>query len=358
MSSASSYQSLWAPQGTADGDNTVTRTKTTTVDNEAFSYSYRRSTLESGYSDTVSSPSPLDQYRQSQDALANSFYKDKAINMFNKTETGDTVGDLSQMYTGQSSMWGNSYMEPYKRYLSNTLDFHLMNVENIYNQPSKDPVTTEAANEESSHAKNRGGKVALEDWMSGLSLNDVTSKDSSVTSSKQPRVPSTPFSSPDISKRLHVSNIPFRFREPHLFYLFEKFGEVIDVEIIYNDKGSKGFGFVTLAKSDDADRARLSLHGSPVEGRIIEVNLATPKITPANRPSCSQQTTWMNDATSPVFHGRTFTTPSTLPSSFAIIQAQTRLAEVQLRVLQLQQKMMHTKYEEKMLGDVMKGSRE
>merc|ERR1712098_701842 len=75
--------------------------------------------------------------------------------------------------------------------------------------------------------------------------------------------------------------------------MFEKFGEVTDVEIIYNDKGSKGFGFVTMAKGSDADKARLVLHGGTVEGRIIEVNLATPKITPVNRPSCSQPTMWM-----------------------------------------------------------------
>merc|ERR1719347_2044104 len=122
----------------------------------------------------------------------------------------------------------------------------------------------------------------------------------------QPRSQSSGISSPEVPKRLHVSNIPFRFREPHLLYMFEKFGEVTDVEIIYNDKGSKGFGFVTLAKGSDADRARLVLHGSTVEGRIIEVNLATPKITPVNRPSCSQPTMWINGYSTPVFHGRSF----------------------------------------------------
>ena len=130
--------------------------------------------------------------------------------------------------------------------------------------------------------------------------------------------------------------------------MFEKFGEVTDVEIIYNDKGSKGFGFVTMAKGEDADTARMVLHGSTVEGRIIEVNLATPKITPVNRPTCTQQqATWMKSFPSPVFHGRTFNTPSTSVTSLTLLQAQTRLAEVQLEVLQLQQKMMHIKYEVK-----------
>ena len=48
--------------------------------------------------------------------------------------------------------------------------------------------------------------------------------------------------------RLHISNIPFRFREPHLALLFRNFGEVLDSTVIYNRLGSKGFGFVTMAR--------------------------------------------------------------------------------------------------------------
>ncbi|KAE8745096.1 hypothetical protein FOCC_FOCC008271, partial [Frankliniella occidentalis] len=71
-------------------------------------------------------------------------------------------------------------------------------------------------------------------------------------------------------KRLHVSNIPFRFRDPDLRAMFGQFGPILDVEIIFNERGSKGFGFVTFANSADADRARERLHGTVVEGRKIE----------------------------------------------------------------------------------------
>ncbi|XP_075238865.1 uncharacterized protein LOC142334592 isoform X2 [Convolutriloba macropyga] len=41
------------------------------------------------------------------------------------------------------------------------------------------------------------------------------------------------------NKRLHVSNIPFRYRDPDLRVMFEKFGPVTDIEIIFNERGSK-----------------------------------------------------------------------------------------------------------------------
>uniref|UniRef100_A0A671RSY2 RNA binding protein fox-1 homolog n=1 Tax=Sinocyclocheilus anshuiensis TaxID=1608454 RepID=A0A671RSY2_9TELE len=79
-------------------------------------------------------------------------------------------------------------------------------------------------------------------------------------------------------KRLHVSNIPFRFRDPDLRQMFGQFGKILDVEIIFNERGSKGFGFVTFETSTDADRAREKLNGTIVEGRKIEVNNATARV--------------------------------------------------------------------------------
>lgn len=79
-------------------------------------------------------------------------------------------------------------------------------------------------------------------------------------------------------KRLHVSNIPFRFRDPDLRQMFGQFGKILDVEIIFNERGSKGFGFVTFESSTEADRAREKLNGTIVEGRKIEVNNATARV--------------------------------------------------------------------------------
>ena len=53
------------------------------------------------------------------------------------------------------------------------------------------------------------------------------------------------------------------------------------MEIIFNERGSKGFGFVTFAKGVEADKAREELHGTIVEGRKIEVrnNESVKKVT-------------------------------------------------------------------------------
>ncbi|XP_075221297.1 RNA binding protein fox-1 homolog 2-like isoform X2 [Lycorma delicatula] len=87
------------------------------------------------------------------------------------------------------------------------------------------------------------------------------------------------------AKRLHVSNIPFRFRDPDLRAMFGQFGPILDVEIIFNERGSKGFGFVTFANSADADQARERLHGTVVEGRKIEVNNATARVQTKKPPT-------------------------------------------------------------------------
>ncbi|CAI5451972.1 unnamed protein product [Caenorhabditis angaria] len=76
--------------------------------------------------------------------------------------------------------------------------------------------------------------------------------------------------------RIYVSNIPFSFREQDLASMFYVYGKVLSVEIVTNDRGSKGFGFVTLDSIEACEKARADLHESHVQGRIIEVRRATP----------------------------------------------------------------------------------
>uniref|UniRef100_A0A8D3C7F2 RRM domain-containing protein n=1 Tax=Scophthalmus maximus TaxID=52904 RepID=A0A8D3C7F2_SCOMX len=67
-------------------------------------------------------------------------------------------------------------------------------------------------------------------------------------------------------------------RDPDLRQMFGQFGKILDVEIIFNERGSKGFGFVTFESAAEADRAREKLNGTIVEGRKIEVNNATARV--------------------------------------------------------------------------------
>ncbi|DAA15593.1 RNA binding protein fox-1 homolog 1 [Bos taurus] len=88
----------------------------------------------------------------------------------------------------------------------------------------------------------------------------ATTDDSAPTDGQPQTQPSENTENKSQPKRLHVSNIPFRFRDPDLRQMFG------------------GFGFVTFENSADADRAREKLHGTVVEGRKIEVNNATARV--------------------------------------------------------------------------------
>ncbi|GMR58301.1 hypothetical protein PMAYCL1PPCAC_28496 [Pristionchus mayeri] len=76
-------------------------------------------------------------------------------------------------------------------------------------------------------------------------------------------------------KRLHVNNIPFKWREDDLIRLFGGYGTTKHVEVVMNERGSKGFGFVTFVDAAAADQAMSELDGRVLDGRTIKVNVAT-----------------------------------------------------------------------------------
>jgi RNA recognition motif-containing protein len=63
--------------------------------------------------------------------------------------------------------------------------------------------------------------------------------------------------------KLFVGKLPKQFTEAELTKLFEKFGEVTDVFIMidFNTNESKGCGFVSFSKKEDADNAINGLDG-------------------------------------------------------------------------------------------------
>jgi len=95
-------------------------------------------------------------------------------------------------------------------------------------------------------------------------------------SSARTSTPSS-FDDDDGTLRLHVSNIPFTWSKEKLAEVFGKYGTTFDVEVVYNERGSKGFGFVTFLAKKDALDAKKRMDREIVDGRRLVVNFAKPK---------------------------------------------------------------------------------
>lgn len=82
-----------------------------------------------------------------------------------------------------------------------------------------------------------------------------------------------------MSANIYVGNLSFDTSNSQLQGLFAEFGEVIDAQVIMDrDTGrSRGFGFVEMKSSDEANNAISSLNGKEVDGRQLKVNVAKPR---------------------------------------------------------------------------------
>ena len=81
-------------------------------------------------------------------------------------------------------------------------------------------------------------------------------------------------------KKLFVGGINFNTTEDILKECFSKFGEVTQLRLIRDRETgkSKGFAFVTFNNIEDADKAKLELDGSDLDGRIIGAKDARERI--------------------------------------------------------------------------------
>ncbi|MFP4069826.1 MAG: RNA recognition motif domain-containing protein [Opitutales bacterium] len=79
-----------------------------------------------------------------------------------------------------------------------------------------------------------------------------------------------------MSVRLYIGNLPFETTGDDLRELFEAIGPVDDAIIVTRPGGGRprGFGFVTMADAQDADRAIAELDGHELAGRKLKVNEA------------------------------------------------------------------------------------
>jgi cold-inducible RNA-binding protein len=82
-----------------------------------------------------------------------------------------------------------------------------------------------------------------------------------------------------MSKKVYVGNLGYSVASGDLEQLFAQYGTVESANVITDRSTgrSKGFGFVEMSSSAEAQAAIDALNGSSLEGRTITVNEARPR---------------------------------------------------------------------------------
>jgi cold-inducible RNA-binding protein len=80
-------------------------------------------------------------------------------------------------------------------------------------------------------------------------------------------------------KNIFVGNLDFSATDSSVRALFEPYGKVDQVNVVKDrDTGrSRGYAFVEMTDSTEAERAIAALHGADLDGRALNVNEARPK---------------------------------------------------------------------------------
>ena len=73
--------------------------------------------------------------------------------------------------------------------------------------------------------------------------------------------------------KLFVGNLSYSVDREKLKELFAEHGEVSNVNIIEG----KGFGFVEMATKEGAEKAKVALNGTQLDGRTLNVDEARPQ---------------------------------------------------------------------------------
>lgn len=82
---------------------------------------------------------------------------------------------------------------------------------------------------------------------------------------------------------IFIANLDWSITSEDLMTTFSTFGEVTYAHVVYEKetKRSKGFGYVEMTNSEEAINAIKALNGMEINGRAIDVKVASPK---GNRP--------------------------------------------------------------------------
>jgi RNA recognition motif-containing protein len=79
--------------------------------------------------------------------------------------------------------------------------------------------------------------------------------------------------------KIYIGNMSYNTTEEQLRETFGGFGEVSDVNIITDRETgrARGFAFVEMANSDEANAAIAELNGKELDGRQLTVSEARPR---------------------------------------------------------------------------------
>jgi len=80
--------------------------------------------------------------------------------------------------------------------------------------------------------------------------------------------------------RLYVGNLPYTLRSNDLYKMFADYGTVADAVVMMEsgrEERSKGFGFVTMSREEEAETAVRAINGKDVLGRAVVCNMAKPR---------------------------------------------------------------------------------
>ena len=90
-----------------------------------------------------------------------------------------------------------------------------------------------------------------------------------------------------MATKLYVGNLPYSVTQQGLQEKFAQYGEVTSVSVITDrDTGqNKGFAFVEMSSSSEAQKAIDGLNGADMGGRGMKVNEANPQAPRDNNRS-------------------------------------------------------------------------
>ncbi|MEA3357473.1 MAG: RNA-binding protein [Patescibacteria group bacterium] len=79
-----------------------------------------------------------------------------------------------------------------------------------------------------------------------------------------------------MGNKLFVGNLSWDTTDASLAEFFAQAGEVLEAKIIMDRMTgkSRGFGFVTMADAESAEKAKAELNGKELDGREIKVDSA------------------------------------------------------------------------------------